>query len=474
MMTDHPTREDFESFLRDASPRGRLRGHAANASQAAGTVRNARVMRHLLADCARCRRLLIDLGWGSGRLDRLFELPRDNGETAAESAAGSYDYSRVFSAAEQSLAALFAAGRPAESPIEELMAELAPLPLDEQARWVSSYSRFAHPQLVKRLVEASHASRYDNPARMLHLANLARLAAEACTAATAGSTPRLADARAQAWRQYGNALRVTGRLREAEEALGTALRLSAEGTGDPQLRASIYEHTGSLRYFQRRFDEAIAMADEAGRIYRELGDAHAHASTLVQKAIALLYSGEAEAAVRTLNRAIPLIDQEGDPHLLLAACHNLIRCYIDLERPEQALSIYFEARNLYKEFNDSLISLRAGWQEGQLLRDLGHLRAAEESLLRARQGFLDRNLFYEAAVVSLDIAVVYLKLNEAGSLQQTVAEMLPIFTTLGVDREAIAALLQLQQVSNQSRQAFELIRFLNSRLEQLPHRQGLK
>jgi tetratricopeptide (TPR) repeat protein len=195
---------------------------------------------------------------------------------------------------------------------------------------------------------------------------------------------------------------------------------------------------------------------------------------MVSKAIALLYSGEAEAAVRILNRAIPLIDQESDPHLLLAACHNLIRCYIDLDRPEQALSIYFEARDLYKEFNDSLISLRAGWQEGQLLRDLGHLRAAEDALLKSRQGFLDRNLFYEAAVVSLDLSAVYLKLDEAESLQQTVIEMVPIFNALGVDREAIAALLQLQKVAHQSRQAFELIRFLNARLEQLPHRQTLK
>jgi tetratricopeptide (TPR) repeat protein len=462
MMTlDHPTRDDFECFLRSS----------AEAGDSGRAVRNARVMRHLLADCAPCRKRLLEMGWGNGRLDRLFRLPslRD-GEEETAAPANAYDYSKAFGAAEQAFAAFCAEGKPPESTPEELLAELAPLPLDEQTRWVSSYSRFASPQLVKRLIEASHASRYENPSRMLHLANLAHLAAEACTVAAAGSAPRLADLRTQGWRQYSNALRVVGRLRESEEALTQARHLCAEGTGDPPLRASLYEQTASLRYFQRRFDEAVAAADEAGRIYRELGETQAQASTLVQKAIALLYSGEAEAAVRILNQAIPLIDQEGDPHLLLAACHNLIRCYIDLERPEQALSLYFEARDLYKEFNDSLISLRANWQEGQLLRDLGHLKAAEESLLRARQGFLERNLFYEAAVVSLDLAAVYLKLNEVNSLQRTVEEMVPIFTTLGVDREALAALLQLQQVAHQSRQAFELIRFLNARLEQLPNR----
>jgi tetratricopeptide (TPR) repeat protein len=466
-MIDHPSVADLESFVRGASPSAHPGGHSGSLA-----ARNARVLRHLLADCGPCRQRLAEIGWGSGRLDRLFRLPSERGETPE--AAGGYDYGTAFGAAGQSLAAFFAQGRPAESTPEEMMAELAPLPRDEQARWVESYSRFADPQLVKRLIDTSHASRYENPARMLHLANLARLAAEACTVAAAGSAPRLADLRAQGWRQYGNALRVAGRMREAEDAIARAHRFCAEGTGDPPLRAWLYEQTASLRIFQRRFEEAIDLADQAGRIYRELGETQSQASTLVQKAIALLYSGEAESAVRILNRAIPLIDQEGDPHLLLAACHNLIRCYIDLERPEQALSIYFEARDLYREFNDSLISLRAGWQEGQLLRDLGHLRAAEDSLLRARQGFLDRDLFYEAAVVSLDLAAVYLKLEEVVSLQQAVAEMVPIFNALGVDREAIAALLQLQQVAHQSRQAYELIRFLNARLEQLPHRRALR
>jgi tetratricopeptide (TPR) repeat protein len=309
---------------------------------------------------------------------------------------------------------------------------------------------------------------------MLHLADLGRLAAEACTAETTGSVPKLADLRALAWRQYGNALRVSGRMREAEEAFTKAQQFCEHGTGDPPLRADLLARVGSLRIFQRRFDEATALDDEAIRIYSELGETRSVVPIMVQKAIAQIYAGEPAAAVSTLNRAVPLIDNEDDPHLLLAACMNLVVAYLTMGEPEQALSLYFEARGLFQDFQDPLVALRVAWQEGLLLRDLGHAQAAEAALLRARDGFLERELLYEVAVVSLDLSEVYLRLGEIEKLHEAVAQMVPTFQSLGVDREMLAALLQLQKADQQSRQAFELIRFLRTRLEQLPQSQPLK
>lgn len=437
MPQDHARVEDFAGFLRKPTAAG-----------AAG--RNSRLVRHLLSDCSPCRQSL---------------------EAAVPKGRGS-DYSGAFAGVERSLAAFLAQGCPPEASPETLFAELSSYPVDRQAELMAE-DRYAHPSVIRHLVDSSHAVRYQDPARMLHLTDLARLGAEACSIESAGSEPRLEDLRAQAWRQYANALRVRGRLREAEEAFATAHRHLEAGTRDPLLRAKLCTQTASLRYFQRQFEQAIQLAEEAGQIYRELDETHSLASAMVQKAIACLYAGHPEEAVQVLNGAIPLIDPDADLQLLLAACHNLIRCYIDLGRPEQALSIYSETRTLYKRFDDPLIRLRVAWQEGQILRDLGHLRAAEEILLRARQGFVERELHYESAQISLDLAAVYVKLRAEEELKQTVAETVPVFVALGVDREVLASLLQLQQLSQQSRQALELIRFLNSRLEQLPPRQAL-
>jgi tetratricopeptide (TPR) repeat protein len=411
------------------------------------------------------------MGWGERRLESLLRFPVEGEDRESVETTSSFKYSQAFASAERALDAFFAEGKAAEQTSDVLLAELASLSPDEQVRRMTANSRFANPQLVQKLVEMSDAVRYEGTGRMLHLAGLARLAAEACTVLMAGSAAKLADLRALGWRQYANALRVSGKLRASEEAFARAQRFCEDGTGDPPLRGALLTRLASLRYFQRRFDEAIALDEEAIGIYRELGEDRSVVPIMIHKAIAHIYAGEPAVAVRTLNRAIPLIENEDDPHLLLAACQNLIIAYIELGEPEQALSLYFEARGLFHEVQDPLNALRVSWQEGRLLRDLGHLRAAEAALLKTREGFLEREVSYDVALVSLDLSEVYLRLGEIGKLQEAVEQMVPIFQSLGVDREMLAALLQLQKADQRSRQAFELIRFLRSRLEQLPQRQ---
>ena len=459
MSSAHPTVEDLNGFLRN--PIG-------------DRARSAMVVRHLLGNCSTCRERFTAIGWPGDRIERLVCLQSAHPERVPSPAEAGFDYDRVFERAQRSVAEYLAEEAPAASPVEELLAALDSLSREGQERAVQRDRRFISPQLVRQLIERSHGARYDDPEAMLHWATLARKAASQCTVEEAGSKAKLADLNGQAWGHYGNALRIAGRLREAEQAMATATACLDSGTGDPVSRARLLEQIASLRTFERRFESAIAVLDEAVEIYQDLGEPHAQARTLVQKAIAALYAGEAESAVMTLNRAIPLIDHEEDPHLLLAACHNLILCYIDLDRPQQALSLYFEAQDLYGEFKDALIMLRAAWQKGKLLYDVGHLRAAESALLRARGGFMERGLAYEVAVVSLDLAAVYVKLGKAQELKSAVADTLPIFRALQVDRETLASLIQLQQLGHQEQQALKIIRLVTAQLDNVSSRPLLK
>ena len=445
MLNNHPTIAELETFLRSASPSSII-------------PCPLHVVRHLLAGCMTCCNRLRAAGWSGPRLERFVHL------AATEAEGPGYNYQNSFIAAERRLAAFFASEPPLEEPIDLLLAELFQAQLEEQID-LARDRRFGHPEVVRGLIQRGYAVRYEDPARMHHLVHLACIAAQACTPRSAGSPERLEDLQAKAWENFGNSLRIQGRLPEAEEALTAARLHCAKGTRDPLLRAQVIEHWASLRTFQGRFDDAMSLADEAGRIYREIGKTQELASSLVHKAIAAIYAGETESAIRILNQAIPLIDPEESSQLLFSACHALIRCYIDAEEPEQALSLYYEARELYREVNGhTTIVLRAAWQEGQILRDLGHLQAAEVALRHVRQGFLERGLSYEVALVSLDLAAVYVRLGKVEEVQQTAAEAVPIFRALRVEREVLGSLLQLQQAAGQEQQALELIRLLNTQL----------
>lgn len=146
MLRDHPTAEDFEGFFRCA--------HGPRTA-----ARDARILRHLLAECSSCRHLLRAIGWGENRLERLVSYPADREEDGAATTVAHYDYNQSFAAAEQALNAFFAEGRMGESSPEELLAELAPLSQDEQERRVRSYSRFADARLEVYQGEAAQRIR---------------------------------------------------------------------------------------------------------------------------------------------------------------------------------------------------------------------------------------------------------------------------------------------------------------------------
>jgi tetratricopeptide (TPR) repeat protein len=460
MLGDHLSIEELQAFLLSRPERD-------------GARRNMRVIRHLLAGCAECQRRIRNSGWEEERLERLLTLPSaELDEPTAR--ASRFDYDAAFAHAETKVAEFLASERLGERPpgrtIEALLAELGFLPRDEQLRLTAEEPRFARPQLVRRLLEQSHTARYQDPAAMLERADLARAIAAVCSPDSAGGARRLADLRSLAFAHFGNALRVTGKLAEAETALAEAEGWRERGTGDPLLRGTLREYMAQLRYHERRIDSALALSEEACQVYRDLGEGHDLARGMVLKAMAYQIAAETESAVRLLNRAVPLIEQDRDPYLMLAALHNLVGCYIDLDRPEDAMSLRAETRHLYEDLDDEMLQLRASWQDGQLLRALGRLANAESALLRARQGFLDHNLPYPVAVLSLDLAAVYLRMGRSAETRDTIEEALPIFRSLGVGRDTLAALIQLRQLADREDEALGLIRLIASQLRRTPQR----
>lgn len=393
-MPDHPTLPELAAFL---------------AAGRQGRAATSTVVRHLLAGCDTCLELLRALD-SNGQLPRTPRRPRPSGPPRREQPR--FDYERAFATAEKTLSFFLDRGEPVSNPPGELLAELGfPMESLNEAQAGSRDRRLAIPFLTRWLVEKSHSLRFTDPEEMLHWAHLASLTAESCSAMIAGSEGKRADLQAVAKAQFGNALRVLGRVEEAEDLLKSAWRNLERGTGDPELRATIFAKTTSLLTVQKNFPMAIDLALEASATYQKLGMHHHSASVRVVGANAMLYAGDPELASRELQQALPEIDPEEDPTLVLATRINLVRCYVDLGEPAKALAAHRAWPKIRRQV-EPLLLLRMDWQEAFLLHTLGDTSAAARMFGQARRGYMDRRLAREAILATSHLVRALEELGE--------------------------------------------------------------
>jgi hypothetical protein len=96
------------------------------------------------------------------------------------------------------------------------------------------------------------------------------------------------------------------------------------------------------------------------------------------------------------------------------------------------------------------ITLRA-WLEGRIARGLGEPAEAARCFERVRDAYLDSGLGLDAALVSLDLADLYLETGRTAEVKQLARAVEPVFRCQDVNREATAALLLFQRAARAER-----------------------
>jgi hypothetical protein len=114
-------------------------------------------------------------------------------------------------------------------------------------------------------------------------------------------------------------------------------------------------------------------------------------------------------------------------------------------RDQEAWFLLKASRPEFLEHGGDLLNLRLRWLEGRIQQTLGQLREAEQALTEARAGFLGQGAGFSAALVCLDLAGLYAAQSRTEEMRRLAEEMLPIFRSRDIHREAIAALIVFQQ-----------------------------
>src|SRR5205807_1976551 len=125
------------------------------------------------------------------------------------------------------------------------------------------------------------------------------------------------DLRALSFAYLGNARRVIGELRSADDSFHEAhSHLRRSGTGNTRIEAEILDLEASLRRGQRRFVEALSLLDRVAATYTsedpEVRDLHLAGQALLKKAYTLEQTGKVELAIGYLQQAEPMIVEERD------------------------------------------------------------------------------------------------------------------------------------------------------------------
>ena len=339
----------------------------------------------------------------------------------------------------------------------ELWQRLRGRPYDEQVRLMEEEEGLHSWGLCQLLLKKSIEAAFEDPTLAVRLANLAVRAS--VHLGEAYDPHWVMDLRARALAHLGNARRVLGELESADEAFREARAwLAASTTGNLRVRAEILGFESSLRRAQRRLEDALELIDRALALYRESEDATGIGKCILKKGKILEETGRFEEAIALLQGVEADLRQA--PRLLAFARFNLLVCFARSGREEEAERLLPEVRRLFGDLVPPLNQIRLRWAEG--LIDLGLRRPgpAESAFREVQREFLERGMGYDAALVSLDLALLYAQEGETAALKRLAWELMPVFTSREVHREATAALLVFQHACSEERVSTDLVRHL--------------
>jgi transcriptional regulator with XRE-family HTH domain len=335
---------------------------------------------------------------------------------------------------------------------EEQWSRLKALPGEERRELVTSYPALRNPALVARVCEASARAAADSVQVARELADFARFIARRLP----GGEGRRARAEGFAGGFVSNALRVATEFDAGDAAFGEAWELWQAGDpAEPELLPGwrLHDLEGSLRRAQRRFPEALKCIDRALALCG--GEPAAAGHILLKKEHLFATMGDTERALAALEEAAPYVEATGDPHLLFALRFNTVDNLCTLKHYAEAAARLPAVRELAIEQGNELHLSRLLWLGSKIAAGQGRREEAIAGLEQVRQKFGD--LPYEAALVSLDLAVLYLKAGRTVEVRQLAIEMGRIFRAKGIAREALAALSTFCEAARHDTVTVELI-----------------
>jgi tetratricopeptide (TPR) repeat protein len=347
---------------------------------------------------------------------------------------------------------------------EELWASLKMATRQERRDLVDLFPEFRSWALAVLVCEASIRAAADKTEVALDLADLAMYIAERVP----GEEGWRSRVKGYASAHVANARRVSNDLAGADEAFTQAWKLWQIGTPeDPELLPEwrLLDLEASLRREERRFPEALRLLDRA--LIASTGKESVTGRILLNKEFTLEQMGDTQGALSALMEAVPFVEAAADPRLLFALRFKTANNLYHLERYQEAAEWLPKIRELAVELGNELDLIRLLWLSARVATGQGRKEEAIASLEQVRRDFATRQLPYDAALSSLDLAVLWLEIGRTSTVREIAWTMAWIFKAQGIHREALAALSLFCDAAQRETATTELVRRVTAEIERV-------
>lgn len=426
------------------------------------------IVQHLIAECEVCHERTGDL-WRQLKVGL-----RGTGRASDE--ASSFESSPYRGAVDRAVAE---ASKQRDRLLDERFAatalgdELLKHPQPRRLTLVRNSKRFQTWGLAEYLLEESFSCRFDRPDYGVDLAEIGVAISERLDEAIYGRL-EVTDQIGRACAYLGNALRVQSNLGAAAEAFARSKQAFAEGRADELDHALWLRFHSHLLTTRSQFDTARGQQDQAIAIYRRNGELDRAARLRSDQAVGILYSGDPECALPRFEQALELFMAQGDERRVAMAHHNIASCLLELERYDEAIDQLQVSTPVLRRLGDSLSLLRARWLEAKIELGREDFETAERLLVEVRDGFIDREITYDAALASLELAMIFAAQGRAPELRELVGAMVPIFRSQELHREALAALIVFRRAVEEDSLTLARVRTILEFLHEARSRPDLK
>ncbi len=306
-----------------------------------------------------------------------------------------------------------------EAPV--LTAELLGHPGSQRRLLVCQAGRFQTLAVCELLIDASFQTGFRDPVEAVELAELSLLLARQLDAGYYGPSV-VEDLQARACAYLGNARRIASISPAPRRPCCRPSAMPRGAPPTPLEEARILDFRASLLGDQGRFEQAAELLDLVIDIYDELNEAHRKGRAMISQGVFLGQAGGPEeghppAAQGALSRGVGARAAAGADG---AAQPRLVP---ERQRPQRGgpPTIGALPPHLPTSSPTPGRSCALAWLSGRIAARLDYSAEAEQTLIEVRQRCLAEGHGYDASLVTLDLAQLYLRQGRSAEVRELAA-----------------------------------------------------